>query len=207
LYSGELNSEQNFQQAQKIFPHVQMVKGGPSIYESHKECASLSLTENFFVIDADNWLTDNPRYFVPDWDKHYIHLWDSRNPNGLVYGHGGLKLFNKMHFSKSHLQFKDMTLTVGELKPHHRCLSEHRFNFSAYNTWRTAFRESHKLKTQTDKDSQDRLQVWILNNEYMYGDYGVAGAVNALAHDIDINDQNELLEHFLTWTKNQLPTT
>lgn len=203
LQTGEINGQENYKQALKIFPHVHRVQGGSSIYKSHKLCSELALTENFFVIDADNWLLQNPNYYVPDWDKHYIHLWDSTNPNGLVYGHGGLKLFSKMHFSRTHLEYKDMTLTIGELKRHRRCMSEHRFNFSAFNTWRTAFREATKLKNNIDAESEQRLEVWLSNNEYAYGDYGVAGAVNALTHDIDINDQHKLLEHFLTWTRTQ----
>jgi len=76
------------------------------LHAAHQECAKRSFTSHFFVVDADNIITD-PNVFaykIPWYDTQYVHLWYALNPvNDLEYGWGGLKLFPKL---KDYLVFQ-----------------------------------------------------------------------------------------------------
>jgi len=90
--------------------------------------------------------------------------------------------------------------------------SEHRFNYTAYATWRTAFREAVKLsaginKNNNDKESLDRLNMWLnAGLESQFGYFSVHGARQgeqyARSKDADftiVNDFDWLYKKFCKW--------
>jgi hypothetical protein len=164
--------------------YIQTVQAVGSIYESHAHLAGLSETQNFWVLDGDfkfngshSFLMEN---FWPD-ELDYVHVWYVKNPiNGLVYGHGGPKLFNKHHFARPPVSAGvDVTLSVGrELKVHEECVGTHAFNWSAFSTWRTAVREAAKLSKSDDPDAKERLLAWTTKADFNadFASYCLAGA-------------------------------
>jgi hypothetical protein len=154
----------------KVYLHVDGVhvlhSGGGTIKESHRKAAELSESQMMLVLDADLRLDPYPECFydlyLDEWE--YVHLWKVRNPiNGLVYGHGGLKMFNREHLLREAVRAgTDMTTTIGRgLTVHDVCVGTHAFNWSPFSTWRTAVREAAKLSRQEDPESKARLDVWL----------------------------------------------
>jgi hypothetical protein len=167
------------------------VKAVGTIFESHKHIASMCNEDRFYVVDGDCWIVDGFNF-----DKQIelkpksVAVFRSKNPiNGLVYGHGGIKLFSKDCFSVERLTGPDMTTTLADAYLKINILaSEHRFNYSPYATWRTAFREAVKLsagviKNNNDTETKERLTMWCeAGNETQYGYFAIQGARQGVAY-------------------------
>lgn len=154
---------------QRLYPTAVPHFGTGGILQSHKELAALSDSRMFLVMDADLILQTSLKLesFSP-WDEDYVHLWYAKNPiNGLIYGHGGPKAFNKESFLKLGLDTVDITTSSNnkQMVVHPECVGIHRFNWSSEATFRTAFRECAKLtwqlEGQTASESRERLDVWL----------------------------------------------
>lgn len=168
----------------KMWTNGTHLKTKESIFKSHTELARQSKSKMFYVLDADFVFDSAVADFPVDlWsaEEDYVNIWYARNPiNGLVYGHGGPKLFNRDHF----LQYKnrggpDMTLGVGlGLLVRDVCVGTHAFNWSPFSTWRTAVREAAKLAKLHDAASRDRLKAWLTKADPNadYAEYCLAGA-------------------------------
>lgn len=186
-----------------------------TIFESHKHIAEQCKTDRFYVVDGDCWIVDNFKF-----DRHVdltpksVAVFRAKNPiNGLVYGHGGIKLFSKDCFSAERLDRPDMTTTLADAYIKVNVLaSEHRFNYNPYSTWRTAFREAIKLsaginKNNNDQESQDRLAMWCTAGiEAQYGYFAIEGAKQGVAYARSanpdftlVNDFRWLRAEFLKW--------
>ena len=185
LYNDEANSEANWFQCQKQSDSSVAFKAVGTIFESHKAIAEHCQQDRFYVVDGDNYVLDNFRFDkVIDLKPRSVAVFRSKNPvNGLVYGHGGIKLFSKDCFGVERLDRADMTTTLADAYIKVNILaSEHRFNYSPYSTWRTAFREAAKLssgiiKNNNDDESLARLQMWLnAGNESQYGYFSTQGA-------------------------------
>jgi hypothetical protein len=163
----ETTADSNWSLLQSIAPNARRIDGIKGLRAAHTECAARSLTSHFFVVDADNLITDPQvfNYKIPEYDESYVHLWYAANPvNGLAYGWGGLKLFPKNVFDTASTESVDMT-TSFELKIIPEVVSITAFNSTPYDTWRSAFREAAKLscgviRNQNTDESQQRLDVW-----------------------------------------------
>lgn len=207
----------NWERLYSIAPHAEAVASVGSIFESHKHIADQCTADSFYVVDADSWIVDGFSFDRNiDLTQRSVAVFRSRNPiNGLVYGHGGVKLFSKDCFSVDRLDRPDMTTTLADSYIKVNTLAtEHRFNYSPYSTWRTAFRETVKLSTginknNNDQESQDRLKMWC--NAGLEADYGffcTAGARLGVAHTQDsdysaanVNDFVWLRNRFIEWTQ------
>jgi hypothetical protein len=179
LYSDELNLNENWERLCAIAPWAIDVASVGTIFESHKNIANICEQDKFYVVDADCWIVDSFRF-----DRHVdlkpksVAVFRAKNPvNGLVYGHGGIKLFSKDCFSAERLDRPDMTTTLADSYIKVNVLaSEHRFNYTPYSTWRTAFREAVKLsaginKNNNDQESLDRLNMWLNAGMESYNGY------------------------------------
>lgn len=207
----------NWERLYSIVPHAEAVASVGSIFESHKHIADQCAADSFYVVDADSWIVDGFSFDRKiDLTQRSVAVFRSRNPvNGLVYGHGGVKLFSKDCFSVDRLDRPDMTTTLADSYIKVNTLAtEHRFNYSPYSTWRTAFREAVKLSTginknNNDQESQDRLKMWC--NAGLEADYGffcTAGARLGVAYTQDsdysaanVNDFVWLRNRFIEWTQ------
>ena len=183
------------------------------IYAAHKRLAELCPTKAFMVIDEDNQVMHFP--VLPEVIRHNL-IFHAENPyNGLIYGHGGLKVFLRSVFigSKAVPPDQDMTLWVSQdcgLEVIETSCSRHVFNRSYYKGWRAAFRECYKLARQADDDgalvetemARCLLDDWLLPSRYQDKDKNVLlGAIEGerLFHvnpRFPINREDELQRHF-----------
>lgn len=158
-------------------PIARRVNGIAGIQAAHAECARKSRTSHFFVIDADNEVL-TPKIFeyeIPEWDREYVHLWYARNPvNNLIYGWGAIKLFPKSIFGDPTPRL-DMT-TSFSLKIIPEVASITHFNVSAFETWRSAFRECVKLSCSDSQEAAERLNVWCSAAHGPHSEWALRGA-------------------------------
>ena len=155
--------------------NVLWVRDIDGIFEAHKEAAKLARDATmFWVVDADAELTaDFDFSYIPDvYDQETVHVWASMNPvTGSKYGYGGVKLFNTKQVSDSTSWGLDFTTGLSKrfkFMPEVSCTTL--FNTSAYDTWRSAFREVVKLSVSTDPDAKYRIEEWL--NPLADAEYG-----------------------------------
>jgi hypothetical protein len=169
LSYDETNAEKNWHALRCRFPHAQRVHGIKGVKQAHQKAAQLARSEFFFIVDADNEIHDDFSFEVSfPVEKDTLYVWRCLNPvNDLVYGFGGVKLYNK--FLLLELQRPtslDVATTVAaKYKPVFMTASTTAFNSSPYEAWRGAFRECTKLTINVhggkgDKESQKRLDNW-----------------------------------------------
>jgi hypothetical protein len=167
LNYDEPNADDNFVRAKLIFPTVQRMNTTQTIIESHKLCAAKSFTDQFMVIDSDNFLLDFSLTDVYDSvkEKDKVYIFRSKNPvNDLEYGHGGIKVFQRSLFvDKDVVDFT--TSFSGHVQIVKKVLSIHKFNSTPFQAWRTAVRECAKLSAgiipnRNNIDDEFRLDAW-----------------------------------------------
>lgn len=155
---GEEGSETNWNRLLKFAPKAKRVNNVQGIYQVHEKCATMSTTENFWVVDSDAWIVDDFDFsFEPDsktlyWDipePECVLIWSSINPvNKLVYGYGGIKLFPRAPFLKKLPWELDLSTTIGRASISMSNIScETRFNVTPESAWLGAFRECAKLSS------------------------------------------------------------
>lgn len=185
LYNDETNADENLARLHSKAIYANAVKSIGTIFESHKHIANLCKEDRFYVVDADCWIVDSFNFDKQiDLKPKSVAVFRAKNPiNGLVYGHGGIKLFSKDCFSAERLDRPDMTTTLADQYIKLNILaSEHRFNYSPYATWRTAFREAVKLsagviKNGNDTETKERLTMWCeAGIETELGYFAIQGA-------------------------------
>ncbi len=215
LYTDEDNLNENWQRLHKFAPWAEAVASVGTIFESHKHLAKRCQGDRFYVVDADCWIVDTFSFDKKiELKPKNVAVFRAKNPvNGLVYGHGGIKLFSKDCFSAERLDKPDMTTSLADGYIKLNILaSEHRFNYNPYATWRTAFREAVKLsaginKNNNDQESLDRLNMWLnAGIESQYGYFAIEGARQGERYARDanadltlVNDFNWLEDKFYKW--------
>lgn len=216
LYKDEVNAEDNWAQLKKIAGEsARPFKSIGTIFESHKAIADSCTEDRFYVVDGDCWILDHFKFDRDiDLTQKSVAVYRAKNPiNGLVYGHGGIKLFSRDCFGAERLDRPDMTTTLADAYIKVNVLaSEHRFNYTPYSTWRTAFREAVKLssginKNNNDQESVDRLTMWCeAGIEAQYGYFSLLGAKQGVIfakkhkNNLDkVNDFKWLEEQFIKW--------
>lgn len=178
--------ESNYSRALKFIPDIQKVTSQTGIHQSHKSCAQQSLTYKFAVLDADCYLLDNfslVKLFELTPDHDSVYIFRAINPvNNLVYGHGGIKVFDKRLFNDT--TSVDMSTSFyGKIKIVKHITNVHRFNSSPFHAWRTAFRECVKLsagaiKNRNVVDDEYRLTQWCeVFNDVENVEYVKLGAI------------------------------
>ena len=152
-------ADDNFQKLLKFAPLAKRVNGVKGFYAAHRRCAELSMTNNFYVVDADAIIVDEFNFnFTPSKNKQIwgqsesdlMYIWNSQNPiNDLVYGYGGVKLIPKVPLLKSTDQ-NQIDFTTGtniKIKVENSISNITAFNYDEFSTWRAALRECVKLST------------------------------------------------------------
>lgn len=156
LSMGEPGSEENWQRLLQFAPDAKRVSDVVGIFNAHRACASLSTTENFWVVDADAWIVDHfdfewrPDPKILHWgvpETQCINIWKSINPvNALSYGYGGVKMFPREPFINVHNWSIDMSTSLADVVVSRDWIScETRFNVTPESAWIGAFRECAKL--------------------------------------------------------------
>ena len=186
LSYDEPNAEENWIKLSSKYPHAKRVHGVVGILNAHKKAAQISTPNNFYVIDGDSLIVDDFDFDIQldEYDaKNYVHIWKCLNPvNGLEYGYGGLKLFNKDMFMAIDETLVDMSTILGSgVKLMDKVASVTHFNSDETRAFRSAFRECTKLasgiiKNQVDEESKRRLDTWLTVGEGPFADYVLLGA-------------------------------
>jgi hypothetical protein len=174
----EPNADLNWSKISDKFKNTKRVHHVEGILAAHKQAAAISETYNFFVVDGDSTLVETFDFTIdfPEYDLNkYVYIWKCRNQsNGLEYGYGGVKLFNKKMFSDISEFTIDMSTILGDgIKLVDVVASYTNFNSDPFHAFRSAFRECTKLssgniKNNDDTESLERLNTWC---NYATGDF------------------------------------
>lgn len=181
----ESNAEENWLRLCQRFPKAKRVHGITGVYQAHRLVSQAAATDFYFLVDGDNWIHDDFDFQAPpNLDPRCLYVWRARNPvNDLLYGFGGIKLYNKALLTSLQAPGVDVATTVApSYKPIQIEASTTRFNASPLESWRGAFRECAKL-TQTlhqntnDSQTHARLQVWLTQGAQKdFGSWCLLGA-------------------------------
>jgi hypothetical protein len=152
----------------------------------------------FAKLKVDNkfdWGWQPDRMQVP---KHYI--FHAKNPlNGLEYGHQGMIAYHKGLVLNNWGEGLDFTLD----DPHEtvEILSGvATFNTDKFATWRTAFREVIKLKSDYTDISKDRLKVWLKKAKGDFAKDCLQGAKDAVEYYDSVSGDIEQLKLSYEWS-------
>ena len=205
-------ADKNFSKAKEKLPTLKKIVSGKGIHDSHKHCAEQSLTNRFIVLDADCELLENFSYttFLNELtDESKVFVFRAVNPiNDLVYGHGGIKVFDRRLFKNNNAV--DMT-TAFDIVPVNYVTNIHRFNSTPFHTWRTAFRECTKLssgtvKLRNTKDDEYRLTVWCEKfNNVENAEYAKLGAIAGREYGFKNKDLQQI--NNFSWLKEKFEET
>lgn len=156
LSYDEPNAETLYAELLNQAPWAKRVHGIKGFDSAHRECANISDTDFFVTVDGDNSVY--AEFFDLEIDiepeqKDHAWTWAGRNfVNGLVYGNGGLKLWSKNFVynmnTHEHADNDAMAVDFCWLKNYHEvegCYSTSYINGSAYQAWRSGFREGVKM--------------------------------------------------------------
>jgi hypothetical protein len=220
----ESNAESNWLRLRTRFPQAKRLHGIQGVLKAHSLIATCSSTDFYFIVDGDNQIHDDFDFAVPFApQKDSLYVWRARNPvNQLVYGFGGIKLYNRSLFHNAKVTGPDVATTIApKYIPVMTLASTTYFNASPLESWRGAFRESAKLtmninKNPTDRHSCERLSVWLSKGEdqpqgkwcILGAQQGRAFALNAVAQGTglqSINDFQWLNNEFLKTSQKIMP--
>lgn len=162
----EERAQTAFDALTKRSDNVIWVKDIKGIFEAHQEAAKQCQNSTmFWVVDADAELTDEFDFsYIPDvYDQESVHVWASLNPiTGSKYGYGGVKLFNTAQVLEATSWGLDFTTGLSKRFKYMTEVScTTLFNTTAYDTWRSAFREVVKLSVSSDPDAKYRIEEWL----------------------------------------------
>lgn len=208
LSFNEPDANENFKRLSEVVSHggLSRVRNIAGIPEAHMKAAKNSGTDWFYVVDADNWVLDFKFDFEPpDVNTKSTFVWYARNAsNGLEYGYGGIKLFNRrelLNRLENYVILDDMTTSLfDDLYIMEEVASETRFATSSFTAWCGAFRECVKLSAKDDDVSRERLNIWTTVAEGPYKEYVISGAQAGATIQLDdvsrINNYKWLQEIF-----------
>lgn len=151
----EPNADVNYADLCNKVPWAKRVHGVKGSDAAHKAAANLSDTEWFVSIDADNIV--DPKFFNIDLDisdpNIYAFTWSGHNViNGLRYGNGGPKVWNKEFVlnMKTHEEAESEQAQVdfcweSGYKTFTTTYSDSIVTGSPFQAWRAGFREGVKM--------------------------------------------------------------
>lgn len=197
----ELNSDANWERVVQMNSDAKRVHGVKGFDKAHRACALASTTSRFVVVDGDNWVNDGMFDYEID-DTGYedaCYSFKSRNfINGLEYGNGGVKVWDKNTFlsSKTHEQSDstDFCWDIRYFQINHVSGTTVQ-NCTPYQAWRAGFREGIKMSQIDGKASKDlineiktifrsnlsRLNVWCtVGRDVENGIWSILGARQAV---------------------------
>lgn len=212
-YDGDY-SQKNMNRIMELSSHgqrVTVVAGIEGIYNAHRECSLLSLTDHFFVIDGDAYLREDfDLGFVPSTEKMIYPntpesectlVWRAYNPVArITYGYGGVKLFHQRLFEDDNQgNLVDMSTTIARKGLPYYAVNEVSndtcFNTSPFNAWKGAFRECAKLSSNqvTHELQQERIAAWLKPDPYVeFSNYARIGARMGNAYGKSGNDMTKV---------------
>jgi len=205
LSNGESCADEHYEHLLSVTKNlknrVTRVDGVNGRAQAYHAALAASTTPWAFTIFAK--LKINPEFdfdFQPDRlqiPKHYIFY--AKNPvNNLVYGHQAAILYNKRLVLANTGKGLDFTLDdEHEVVP--ALSGTAYYNTDAFSTWRTSFREALKLKASVDKESKERLDVWLTVANGEYSEFSLKGAKDAVDYYQEVAGDFEKLKLSYEW--------
>jgi hypothetical protein len=203
--NGEPNAEENWNHLlvnTDVNYQIHRCSGVTGRVAAYQAAAKLSRTPWFFAVFAKlrvredfNWSWQPDRLQEP---KHYI--FHARNPiNGLEYGHQAMIAYNKNLVLNNTGAGLDFTLdSAHEVVPILSGTAE--YAHSPWMAWRTAFRECLKLRSNTDVESQYRLNKWLtVAQGKLNGQYSIYGAEDAVEYYDSVAGNFDELKKSYDW--------
>jgi len=207
--NGEANADENYEHllfmTGDLANRVIRVAGVNGRVASQHAAANASNTPWYFLVNAKlkvnskfdfDWQPD--RLQIP---KHYIFT--ATNPvNHLEYGHQAIVANNKNITLNTVAKGLDFTMD-GEHEVVKVNSGIGMYNTSAWDTWRTAFRETLKLKAYTDKntdlEAKFRLSSWLNLGDGDFGSVSMDAALDACRYYESVNGELEQLRLSYDW--------
>jgi hypothetical protein len=178
LSYDEPNAEKNYADLCSKVPWAKRVHGVKGSDAAHKACASLSETEYFVTVDADNIIDSSFLNVEVDMEElglsadHVFSWCGNVHVNGLQYGNGGLKMWTRKFVN-------EMKTHENAVEDDHRSVVEFCFNhlyyqFNAnystsytnetpFQAWRAGFREGVKMSLDQGAKAPTIKNVWWQN--------------------------------------------
>lgn len=147
----EPNRESNWARVQELLPNATHIQGVIGFEAAHKICAQAALADRFLTIDGDNYLLDSGLdTFLDDAGmEDVVFSLKSKNIiNGLEYGNGGLKCWNRDVLLASNTHESSNTTDFCWALRYYQIdtlASISVNNSSAYQAWRAGYREGVKM--------------------------------------------------------------
>jgi hypothetical protein len=178
LSYDEPNAEKNYVDLIQKVPWAKRVHGVKGSDAAHKACADLSETTYFVTVDADNIIDPDFLAVEIDLDKlglttEHVFSWCGNvHVNGLMYGNGGLKLWNK-NFVKS-MRTHENSMDGDDKSKVEFCFDDRYYQFNEnfsnsytnetpWQAWRAGFREGVKMSLDQGAKVDDLRKVWWQN--------------------------------------------
>lgn len=202
----ELNREVNWDRVLRMQTNAKHVHGVKGFDAAHRCCAVASTTKRFVTVDGDNWVNDGTlEYELDDTGiEDVCFSFKSRNfINGLEYGNGGIKVWDKETLLNSRTHEKanttDFCWDIRYFQVNHPASTTVQ-NCTPYQAWRAGFREGIKMSQVNGKACEDpvteiprifktnlsRLHVWCtVGRDVDNGIWSMLGARQALIEQMD----------------------
>ena len=208
LSYDEPNAEKNYADLLTKVPWAKRVHGIEGSDAAHKACAEISETQRFITVDGDNivkpeFINQSVEFVTgTDLTRKVISWAGYNNINGLIYGNGGIKCWDrqavldmKTHENADSNNLKAQVDFCWDLDyvQLNECMSFVENNYTPHQAWRAGFREGVKLalnrgaripKEQFLKSHQKNLAmlyIWcMVGADVKNGSWAIYGAREGL---------------------------
>jgi len=187
----EKDADLNYKILNDRFPHAKRVHGVQGNVMAYKEAAKLSNTPWYYAVFPKTKIDPNFKFdHQPDYLEmpgHYI-FYAHNSITDYAYGHGGVKMYHVKTTIEIENWGYDFTMSSPVITiPIISCYLE---PATAYEAWRTSFREVLKLKNDNSVESRYRLHCWLTVGNGEFGEYSQEGAADALKYNGDLKIAN-----------------
>ena len=198
---NEANCEVNWTQVRHYHPNAKRIHGIVGIDRVHLACDYLSTTDYFWTVDGDNWL-ERPLEYHGDLDVDLI-MFKATDPihKGLTLL-GGAKLWRKGSMINPNMSKGDFSLNATASKRvEEESFSRTGYNYTPYDTWKTAFRHCVKLMSvifrsrPNAKNLDTYIEQWAStkDSKEMNARWAYQGYLDAIEYVNDYDDDLEEL--------------
>lgn len=185
-------------------PSLRRVHGVIGILNAHKTAATLSKTDYFWVVDADNVIVPgfefDYRWPKTELPNNPVMVWRAVNSvNGLIYGYGGVKLLPRRAVLDMTGSPVDFTTSISDnFYINDEIASNTIIDTTPFEAWKAGFRECVKLtsriiKHSNDKEDEERLETWTtVHRDSENGMYCVSGALSGRDYAVKCGNTESL---------------
>lgn len=180
---------------------AQRIHGISGLFNALQTAAKLATTDWFYAVFAKTQIHDDFRFdYQPDYLRHPAnYVFKAYNPIlNHSYGHGAVVLHNRRWLLENTDIAGDITMSMPVVSvPIISCTNN--YNETPWSAYRTAFRETYKLKSMHSIEDQYHLHLWLESKEGKNGNWSALGAADGVLCDDDasiVNDWDKLRRKF-----------